>query len=453
MPPLLSTLLRWILVGPTDCIENESRKLGVDQVTSVATQVVMQCVKSKKQISYDSSHEMSSTIETPLNVGIGLYIHQRTRSKELIDTFSNLNLSIKYDKVLSIKNDVANAVVEKMESNNGVFVPATLSPCDPVFFAIDNTDLKIDTVDGKNHLHGTAIAVYQQQNFSYDQTKLHIERRNHQKLKKPVYDVSFCPAPPRLNLDYPDYAAAVSSTTAELYKDDDTVWFLMKCLNEERANDTPTWSAYNSLISESMPRTSFCALPVTKGSPTDWSNLYSALKVAENITKSTSHDRKTVVSLDLQLYSKCIQLQSRNDINNNFVFRMGELHVAFTVLKVLGKVIDGSGLDQSFEEASIYGCTTIQQIKDGKHLYRALEAHFALYLALYKNYITKLIEQYPHEGIVRSIMLLAHRSEYDREDLLDSHKTTFSLLVSLKGVVPPKKKKILILYLIQFSNN
>ena len=36
---------------------------------------------------------------------------------------------------------------------------------------------------------------------------------------------------------------------------------------------------------------------------------------------------------------------------------MGELHVVFTVLKVLGEMIDGSGLDQSLEEAGIYGNT------------------------------------------------------------------------------------------------
>ena len=33
-----------------------------------------------------------------------------------------------------------------------------------------------------------------------------------------------------------------------------------------------------------------------------------------------------------------------------FIFRMGELHVVFTVLKVLGKIINNSGLDLSFEE-------------------------------------------------------------------------------------------------------
>ena len=41
----------------------------------------------------------------------------------------------------------------------------------------------------------------------------------------------------------------------------------------------------------------------------------------------------------------------------------------------------------------IYGSTTICQIKDGKHTYQVLEAHFVLYLALNKLYITKFIEK------------------------------------------------------------
>ena len=177
----------------------------------------MQCMKSKRQVQYDSHHKMRSTVETPLNVGIGLYIHQRTRSKELIEVFSDLNLSINYDKVLSIKKDITSAVTKKMENNDGVFVPATLSPYDPIFFAIDNTDMKIDTVDGKNQLHGTAIAVYQQQ-------KLVLERRRHPPgLKKTLYNISFCPEPSRLNMQYTDYTAAVAATTMELCKDNDTI--------------------------------------------------------------------------------------------------------------------------------------------------------------------------------------------------------------------------------------
>ena len=56
-------------------------------------------------------------IETPLNVGLGLYIHQKTRSKELIDVLSDLNISINYDKALNIKASLASSVSDKMYSN------------------------------------------------------------------------------------------------------------------------------------------------------------------------------------------------------------------------------------------------------------------------------------------------------------------------------------------------
>ena len=108
-------------------------------------------------------------------------------------------------------------------------------------------------------------------------------------------------------------------------------------------------------------------------------------------------------------------------------------------LKVLGKIIDGSGLYQSFEEAGIYGSTTIQQIKDGKHLYRSLEAHFTLYIALYKSYIQKLIENKPeaigkklHDGLVSSTVLLSCHGEYKSSNVQEIHKSLLDLLVSTK---------------------
>ena len=45
------------------------------------------------------------------------------------------------------------------------------------------------------------------------------------------------------------------------------------------------------------------------------------------------------------------------------------------MLKVLGKYINNSGLDQAFEEPEIYGPATIEQIKIGKHMKRTFEAN------------------------------------------------------------------------------
>ena len=77
-----------------------------------------------------------------------------------------------------------------------------------------------------------------------------------------------------------------------------------------------------------------------------------------------------------------MQLREKNDILENFIFRLGELHIVFAMLKVLGKYIVDSGIDRLFIEAGIYGPTTLGQIIEGKHMKRGIEAYFTMYLAL-----------------------------------------------------------------------
>ena len=119
----------------------------------------------------------------------------------------------------------------------------------------------------------------------------------------------------------------------------------------DTAELVPTWAAYNSLITDLKPQTIVSTLPIISGSPTEWENLYTAIMEAEKLRKYLNRATKTIISFDLQLYSKAIQLQQREDIQNNFVFRLGELHVVFCFIKTLGKMISGSSLDQAFIEA------------------------------------------------------------------------------------------------------
>ena len=53
------------------------------------------------------------------------------------------------------------------------------------------------------------------------------------------------------------------------------------------------------------------------------------------------------------------------------------------MLKVIGKNINFSGLDEAFIEANIYGPTTLQQIIGGRHYKRSFEAFLALYMSLF----------------------------------------------------------------------
>ena len=142
----------------------------------------MQCAKSERQVSYQPVSDncpMYSKRETPLNVGLGLYFHQVTRSKKLIDMISDLNLSINYGKVREIKKDVARSIVERRD---GVFIPSILSANQWVFFP----SFLLTT-------HGTAIAVFQQQNIQREQSTIQLERQNKElKLHHPFYKECLC---------------------------------------------------------------------------------------------------------------------------------------------------------------------------------------------------------------------------------------------------------------------
>ena len=143
------------------------------------------------------------------------------------------------------------------------------------------------------------------------------------------------------------------------------VWSMMKS-QLDLIKLAPTWEVYNSLFPDNLGATpKVSSLLVISGSTADWSNLCTAHKIVQNTNITCTPQKKTIASLDIKLYAKCIQLQSKRKMSNNFLFRFGELYVVFTVLKILRKYINKKGLDDTFVEAEIYGLATIEQIKNG----------------------------------------------------------------------------------------
>ena len=157
------------------------------------------------------------------------------------------------------------------------------------------------------------------------------------------------------------------------------------------------------LIIKDNPTQSICNPPLINGSPTDFSNLCTALKIVEKISVVQAPRRTTIVSLDSHLYVKCIQLQLKQDIAVHYVFRLGELYTAFAMIKAVRKYIAGSGLDSAFIEEEIHGPATVEQVKAGKHMKRSVEAYVKLYLALFRRYIEKLLQCNPAiEKLIRN---------------------------------------------------
>lgn len=384
IPQELKLLLHWIITGPRTTIDTGfKKKAEVEKSVNVLSEIVMNSVKTNRQVNTQGTFRQ--IVETPFTVGLGMHVHKTTRSKTLVDMLSSFNLSISYDKILQFETLLANAVVKETESHNGVFVPPNVVEGTSLHFAIDNVDFKNDTPEGKDEFHGTGMVVFQK--FSNKNVSNLILDRSRGKAVKPVEHSLLSehkekPTPQKET--FPTFNGIVSCDQIKLYQNQDQIWNLCQVIEDEMTGSLPTWAAYNSLLMDKEQPTICQGLPLYPSSPTDWSTLYTSLKVVQGLNVVATGSRRTIITLDLQLYSKCIQLREDNAIKQNFIFRLGELHIVFAMLKVLGKYIECSGLDSLFIESGVYGGTTLKQILQGKHMKRGVEAHAVMYLALYR---------------------------------------------------------------------
>ena len=93
-----------------------------------------------------------------------------------------------------------------------------------------------------------------------------------------------------------------------------------------------------------------------------------------------SPNKKTIVTLDLQLYVKCM----------DYVVRMKSNTV---------NEIQCSGLDQILVDTETYGSTTLSQILNGKHMKRGFEAHMILYLSLSNHFLQRSPKSLPLDTV------------------------------------------------------
>ena len=85
--------------------------------------------------------------------------------------------------------------------------------------------------------------------------------------------------------------------------------------------------------------------------------------------------------------------------------------------------------------SGIYGIATIEQIKEGKHMYRALEAHFSMYLALkklYKKFIDDHleIEKDLREAVIDAVSNLSEYSKENKGIIRHNHQDVLNVMKS-----------------------
>ena len=70
-----------------------------------------------------------------------------------------------------------------------------------------------------------------------------------------------------------------------------------------------------SLLASQENITKSQLLPLYQETLRDWSNLYAALKIVPGVSNLVLPNQETIVSLDLQLYAKFLQLRENKEVS------------------------------------------------------------------------------------------------------------------------------------------
>ncbi len=158
-------MILWILKGMCT-VKTEARTHDLNQSAAVISQQILQAHKSNRQLLYEPKSPIAafrSTMETPITLGISLYCDHRWRSHKLANLLSHAGVGVPYQRVKQCITQIAKGVQENMEKHDGNYVPPGLHRQRRLRFSIDNIDAKVDTSDGRNSFHATAMAVYQRE--------------------------------------------------------------------------------------------------------------------------------------------------------------------------------------------------------------------------------------------------------------------------------------------------
>ena len=116
VPVELYTMIHWIMIGPADILDSESRTKFVNRATVTVSQNIMYGFKSNHQINNKPRRESAAfrrphVWQNPQVLGLDLTVHHDTRNKMLMDLLCELDYCVPYGRTLLMETSLADAVV------------------------------------------------------------------------------------------------------------------------------------------------------------------------------------------------------------------------------------------------------------------------------------------------------------------------------------------------------
>lgn len=372
---------------------------------------------------------------TPMHIMNAESVHGLGRGGKIVTTVLNHGgLAISYPELRRYQHDLATFTAQ--HNNDRVSLPSNFDPGQFTSGAIDNWDHEGANVSE----HDTVTVLYQDKPpSSTSKPKISDTQVTHGPqsfsliLKCQVLSDFYKPS---RRADIPaTYKVAelpYTSSEADAAKLKDISWSLAR-LNVmhdgvsiyPESQTMPSWSASNSVwTEEAIPLKNLAFLPVLPHPVTEYATVYTAMKNFMDIcSQLTQNEIPMYCDEGVYCIVRDIQLLRPEEFRT-LVPCMGTFHLLKTVLKCIGKLLDGSGADMTWLQAGVFGPTVIENsVLHGGHYSRCLEGMQLIAEAFerlqYKEFFSeKGIAQYTHELAILTNL----QSSVKEKCITDSHK-------------------------------
>lgn len=317
---------------------------------------------------------------SPILNCLGMYIHRKHASKQLIELLNSVGFSSSYNEVQRYEY----SLMEQSEPchRSGEFIQ----------FIFDNADFNVRTLNG----HGTFHAMGGVKCTTPAPVPVSIPVPRIKKVPSAAeiaakgefplqwYKKPIIPGLKSIIIEDVTSSLFQSNPDVTTQKSLDLLW-LSSIFIPAPLSPKPHWNGFMETLYESSESGSISkidAVPFINLDPSNLTTIYTALKFAANQCREQGQTA-CFVTFDQPLYAKAVEIVtacgSSSDLSNVIV-RLGGFHLIMSYLGSIGHVMLGSGLEDAWGE--VYAKASVTHMISGHAYARSVRAHFLTQTAI-----------------------------------------------------------------------
>lgn len=338
--------------------------------------------------------------EPPLPLYIGINVHTQTRSKKMVQQLCQFGLSVSYDRVIQVENQLATGVCQHI-AEIGLVCPSQLHRGLFTIGALDNLDHNPSSTTATDSFHGTGISLFQFLSSSrkyQTQNLIVLPASNTQRNHQLPDDYTTVPAVvlAKASVAVPKSPRSIVPFSGHLAgaKDQENCWLehALEMLKKEtmEKGDAIAWASYhasNQNFTENPHLALTQLMPLFYEKAATAAMVKHGMTVQRRATEFLNPGQIPVTAFDAPLYALAKQVQWKwpdTHGEDKYVVMLGGLHTEMAIWSTLGDYLEDSGWTVALTQAEIASSGTADSFLKASHLTRARHGHQVSVVALSK---------------------------------------------------------------------